>query len=156
VRHGEAEVGRSAAETLRAYLSGQRAGVDDALGFVAADAVFDVGRGRYEGTPEIRAFVERLLAVHSVTSVVELRAVSDQEAVALLEQRDDDLGPLGIDSIRLDVRVETTDDGLIKTFTARPTPESMAALSAARNAGRSSEGLDLAERAGTLPPHPPG
>lgn len=58
--------------------------------------------------------------------------------------------PLGIEAIRLDVRVEVTDDNRIKKFTARPTPESIEALTAARRAGRSSEGLQLAEGAGTI------
>jgi hypothetical protein len=145
-------VGRSATETLQAYLEGQSRSTEDALRFIADDAVFDVGRGRYEGHEEIRAFVERLRAVNSSTSVVELRDVSATEAVALFEQRDDDLGPLGIESIQLNVRVETNDDGRIKTFTARPTPESIDALTAARGAGRSSDGIRLAEQAGTLPP----
>jgi hypothetical protein len=145
-------VERVATETLQEYLAGQSSSADDALGFIAGDAVFDVGRGRYEGHEEIRAFIERLRAVNSHTSVVEMRDLSPTEAVAVFEQRDDDLGPLGIESIRLDVRVETTTDGYIKTFTARPTPASLVALAAARDAGRSSEGLDLAEQAGTLPP----
>jgi hypothetical protein len=51
--------------------------------------------------------------------------------------------------------VEVAPDGRIRRFTARPTPESIAALAAARDAGRSSEGVRLAERAGTLPPAPP-
>ncbi len=143
---------RSASETLQAYLAGQSRGVDDALALIADEAVFDVGRGRHEGKQQIAAFIERLRAVNSRTSVLELRDVSSTEAVAVFDQRDDDLAPLGIDSIRLNVRVETTDDGRIRTFTARPTPESIEALSAARSAGRTSEGLRLAEDAGTLPP----
>lgn len=144
---------RSAAETLQAYLAGQSRSAEDALRFIADDAVFDVGRGRYVGQHEIRGFIERLRAVNSRTSVVELREVSATEAVAVFEQRDDDLVPLGIESIRLNVRVETTDDGRIESFTARPTPESIQALTAARNTGRTSEGIQLAERAGTLPPN---
>ena len=146
-------MGRSATETLQAYLAAQSRGADEALQFIAGDAVFDVGRGRYEGPQEIHEFLQRLVAVNSRTLVLELRDVSATEAVAVFEQRDDDLAPLGIESIRLNVRVETTDDARIRTFTARPTPESMQVLSAARNAGRSSEGLRLAERAETLPPN---
>jgi hypothetical protein len=145
-------MGHSATETLQQYLAVQSRNIDEALRFVASDAVFDVGRGRYEGQEEIRGFLERLWTINSTTSVVEIRDISATEAVAVLEQRDDDLGPLGIESIRLDVRIQTTDEGLIKTFTARPTPESIEALSAARRDGRSSEGIRLAEQAGTLPP----
>jgi hypothetical protein len=140
---------------LQAYLAGQSQSAEAALRFIAQDAVFEVGRGHYEGQHEIRGFVERLRAVNSRTSVVELRDVSATEAVAVFEQRDDDLVPLDIDSIRLNVRVQTTEDGRIQTFTARPTPESIEALAAARKAGRSSEGIQLAERAGTLPPETP-
>jgi hypothetical protein len=145
-------MGHSATETLQEYLAVQSRNIDDALRFVASDAVFDVGRGRYEGQEEIRGFLERLWTINSTTSVVEVRDISATEAVAVLEQRDDDLGPLGIESIRLDVRIQTTDEGFIKTFTARPTPESIETLNAARRDGRSSEGIRLAEQAGTLPP----
>lgn len=144
-------MGRTATEVLRDYLAGQSRSADEALRLIADDAVFDVGRGRYEGHEEIRAFVERLRAVNSHTSVVEMRDVSAHEAMAVFEQRDDDLAPLGIDSIQLNVRVHTTDDGHIQTFHARPTPESIDKLAGARSAGRSSEGMRLAERAGTIP-----
>lgn len=143
---------RSASETLRQYLAGQSRSTDEALDVIADGAVFDVGRGRYVGHREIRGFVERLRAVNSRTSVVEVRDVSANEAEAVFEQSDDDLGPLGIDTIRLNVRVQTSDDGYIQMFTARPTPESIDALKAARQAGRTSEGIRLAEKAGTLPP----
>ena len=80
--------------------------------------------------------------------------LDEGRVVAVFEQRDDDLAPLGIDAIHLDVEVEVAPDGRIRRFTARPTSESIAALTAARDAGRSSEGVRLAERAGTLPPAP--
>jgi hypothetical protein len=143
---------RSAAETLQAYLEAQGRSANAALELIADDAVFDVGRGRYDGKAEIALFLERLRTVNSRTSVLDLRDVSTTEAVALFDQRDDDLAPLAIESIQLDVRVETTDDGRIRTFTARPTPESIEALTRARSAGHQSEGLRLAERAGTVPP----
>jgi hypothetical protein len=144
-------VARLASDTLREYLKAQSRGAEDALRLVAEDAVFDVGRGRYTGHAEIRQFFERLRTVNSQSSVLEVRDVSPTEAEAVFEQRDDDLSPLGIDAIRLDVRVTTTDDSLIKNFTARPTPESIEALTAARQAGRSTKGLRLAESAGTIP-----
>jgi hypothetical protein len=145
----------SAARALSEYLAAQGAeDVDDALRRLADDAVFDVGRGRYEGAA-VRGFLERLRAVHSESRVLELRDVGDGRAVAVFEQRDDDLAPLGIDAVRLDVEVTVDADGRIRTFTARPTPESIAALTAARDAGRSSEGVRLAERAGTLRAAPP-
>lgn len=149
---GRGKVAQSPTEILQAYLAGQSRSTDEALRFIAADAVFDVGRGRYEGHDEIREFIDRLRATNSNTSVVEMRDVSASAADATFDQSDDDLVPLGIESIRLSVQVETTDDGRIKTFTARPTPESIEALSAARSAGRTSEGIRLAEQAGTLPP----
>ena len=145
----------SAAQVLRDYLAAQASGdVDDALRYVADDAVFDVGRGRYAG-PEVRGFLERLRSIRSESRVLELGETPDGRATAVFEQRDDDLAPLGIDAIRLDVEVEVT-DGRIRVFRARPTPESIAALAAARDGGRSSEGVRLAERAGTLPPPPQG
>lgn len=141
---------QSGSDTLKQYLEAQSRGTEEALRLVADDAVFDVGRGRYEGHTEIRQFFERLRTVKSRSSLLEVRDVSPTEAEAVFEQRDDDLTPLGIDAIRLEVRVEVTDDNRIKTFTARPTPESIEALTAARRAGHSSEGLRLAESAGTI------
>jgi hypothetical protein len=136
---------------LQLYLEAQSRGAEEALRLVADDAVFDVGRGRYEGQSEIRQFLERLTTVHSRSALLEVRDVSPTQADAVFEQRDDDLTPLGIDAIRLDVHVEVTDDDRIKNFTARPTRESIEALTAARQSGRSSEGLRLAEDAGTIP-----
>jgi hypothetical protein len=149
----EVGVATSASEVLRGYLSAQASGdVDGALQRIADDAVFDVGRGRYRGREQIRSFVERLMAVHSRATVLELDDVSAQRAIARFQQSDDDLAPLGIDSIELGVQVDITKDGRISAFTARPTPESLAALAAARDAGHRSEGMRLAEQAGTLPP----
>ena len=151
----EAVMAVSAAQSLRDYLAVQGSqDVDEVLRHLTDDAVFDVGRGRYEGA-EVRGFFERLRSVRSESRLLEVRDVDDARAVAVFEQRDDDLAPLGIDAIRLDVEVEVAPDGRIRRFTARPTPESIAALAAARDAGRSSEGTRLAERAGTLPPAPP-
>jgi hypothetical protein len=145
----------SAAQSLTDYVAAQgSADVDDVLRRLTDDAVFDVGRGRYEGAA-VRGFLERLRAVRSQSRILEVRDVGDGRAVAVFEQRDDDLVPLGIDAIRLDVEVTVDADGRIRTFTARPTPESIAALTAARDAGRSSEGVRQAERAGTLPAAPP-
>lgn len=141
---------RSASDTLQQYLEAQSRGTEEALRLVADDAVFDVGRGRYEGYAEIRQFFERLRMVNSRSSLLEVRDVSPTEAEAVFEQRDDDLTPLGIDAIRLDVRIEVTADDRIRQFTARPTPESIEALTAARREGRRSEGLRLAEGAGTI------
>ena len=144
-------VERSAAQVLREYVAAQATGtVDQAMRFIADDALFDVGRGRYEG-PAVRGFVERLRGVHSESRILEIQEPAADRAVAVFEQRDDDLAPLGIPSIRLDVEVETNPSGRIQVFRARPTPESIAALSAAREAGRTSEGVRLAEQAGTLP-----
>ena len=144
-------VDRSAAQVLREYVAAQASGdVDDAMRFIADDAVFDVGRGRYEGAG-VRGFLERLRAIHSESRVLQIEERSEDRAAAVFDQRDDDLAPLGIPSIRLDVEVQVT-DGRIREFRARPTAESIAALAAARSAGRSSEGVRLAERAGTLPP----
>lgn len=147
----------TASQALRDYLAVQASGdVEDALRHVADDAVFDVGRGRYEG-PEVRQFLDRLRRVRSEVRVVGIEDAGPTRAVAVLEQRDDDLVPLGIDRIRLTVEVEIGADGRIRTFTARPTPESVAAITAARDAGRRSEGVTLAERAGTLSaPEQPG
>lgn len=144
----------TAADTLRSYLAAQSGDdVEDALRLVADDAVFDVGRGRYEG-PGIREFLTRLQRVHSVARVVSVEDAGPGTAVAVLDQRDDDLLPLGIDAVRLDVEVRVGPDGRIVLFRARPTPESLAALAGARDRGRSSEGIRLAEGAGTLPPAP--
>ena len=141
----------AAGDVLARYLAAQNAGdVDAAIATIAPGAVFDVGRGRYEGG-EVRAFLERLRAVHSVTTVVSLGDAGGSHVTAVLDQRDDDLVPLGIDAIRLDAEVDVA-GGRITRFAARPTADSLERISAARDAGRRSEGVDLAERAGTLPP----
>src|SRR5689334_9902462 len=104
----------SAAQVLRDYVAAQATGdVEDALRFIADDAVFDVGRGRYEG-PAVRGFVERLRAVHSESRILEIEDAADGRAVAVFEQRDHDLAPLGIGSIRLDVEVQVNGDGRIR------------------------------------------
>lgn len=141
---------RSAAQVLREYVGAQAGDVDEVLRFIADDAVFDVGRGRFEG-PAVRGFLERLRAIHSRLRILEIEEQSESRARAVCETRDDDLAPLGIENIRLDVEVETA-DGRIRAFRARPTPESIAALQAAREAGRSSEGVRLAVQTGTLSP----
>jgi hypothetical protein len=142
----------SASQVLNDYVAALATGdVDDAMRLIADDAVFDVGRGRFEG-PAVRGFLERLRAIHSRLRILEIEERPDGSATAVCETRDDDLTPLGIEHIRLDVEVELAADGRIRAFRARPTPESIAALTAARNAGRSSESVRLAEQAGTLPP----
>lgn len=142
----------TAVRALEQYLAAQSAGdVDEVMRMLADDVVFDVGRGRYEGE-QVRDFLERLRAVHSEVRVVEIADGADGTARAVLEQRDDDLTPLGIASVRLDVEASVDAAGRIALFRARPTPDSLVALAAARGAGRSSEGVRLAERAGTLPP----
>lgn len=143
---------QSARKVLLAYVDAQRSGsVEDVLATIADDAVFDVGRGRYDGRAAIRAFHERLRRIHSTTHVVRVDERGPGEVVAEFDQRDDDLGPLGIDAIRLNVTVHVGPDGRIVRFTARPTPESLARIAAARDAGRTSEGVTAAERAGNLP-----
>jgi hypothetical protein len=144
----------SAVEVLREYLAAQAGGVEAALRLVSDEAVFDVGRGRYVGAAG-RGYLERLRADPSESRLDEAAEPAPGRATAVFEQRDDDLAPLGIDAIRLDVEVELDDDGRIRLFRARPTPESIAALTAARHAGARSEGLRLAEQAGTLPPSDP-
>lgn len=142
---------RTSVEVVREYLAAQSRGdVAEASRWIASDAVFDVGRGRYEGA-EVRDFLNRLRTVNSVTSIVDVEERGEREVVGVLEQRDDDLAPLGIDRILLDVEIDVLDEKIAR-FTARPTPESLAAIAAARAAGRRSEGVDLAESAGTLPP----
>lgn len=138
-------------DVLARYLAAQNAGdIDGALALIAPDAAFDVGRGVYEGDA-VRVFLERLRDVHSVTAVVSLDERGGSHVTAVLDQRDDDLAPLGIDAIALDAEVDVA-GGRITRFVARPTPESLARIATARDAGRRSEGVDLAERAGTLPP----
>jgi hypothetical protein len=141
----------AAGDVLVRYLAAQNAGdVEGAVAVIAPDAVFDVGRGRYEGAA-VREFLERLRDVHSTTTVVSLEDEGASHVTAVLDQRDDDLAPLGIDAIRLDAEADVV-GGRIVRFAARPTPDSLARIAAARDAGRRSEGVDLAEQAGTLPP----
>jgi hypothetical protein len=143
-----------AREILNEYLAVQASGdIDELMRLISDDAIFDVGRGQYKGGEEIRQFHERLKSIHSATTAVQIEEVSPDHVTALLDQRDDDLQPLGIEKIQLETDVITNEER-IRTFTARPTPASLALIAAARDAGRSSEGVALAERAGNLPPAP--
>jgi hypothetical protein len=143
---------QSARDVLLAYVAAQKSGsVDDVFATIADDAVFDVGRGRYEGRAAIREFHERLQRIHSTTHVVRIDEHGPTQVTAEFAQSDDDLRPLEIDAIRLNVAVQLGADGRIVRFTARPTPEALARIAAARDAGRTSEGVRAAERTGTLP-----
>jgi len=75
-----------------------------------------------------------LVERNSHTRVAESRP--DGEIVSgLWEQADDDGRRLGIESVRLEVKV-TVRDGRIASLHARPTPESLAALRAAAQDGQ--------------------
>lgn len=140
-----------AKEVFDEYLAAQAAGdIDRVMLLIADDAVFDVGRGRYTGE-SIRQFHERLQAIHSATTPIKVEESEPNHITALLDQYDDDLKPLGIEKILLEADI-TTSEGKIQGFTARPTRHSLALLAAARDSGRTSEGVELAERASNLPP----
>lgn len=136
------------------YLAAQAAGdTDRVMQLIADDAVFDVGRGKYV-SDGIRQFHERLQDIKSATHVIEVDEISPKHITALLDQSDDDLKPLGIERIQLEADIVINDQGQIRTFTARPTPSSLSQIAAARSGGRTSEGVRMAEQAGTLPPKP--
>lgn len=144
---------KTACEVFDEYLAAQAAGdIDQVMRLIDENALFDVNRGRYAGD-DIRKFHERLQAIHSVTNPVETKEPEPQRITALLDQTDDDLKPLGIEKIQLDADI-TVHDGKILNFTARPTSASLALIAEARTAGKSSEGVRLAERAGNLPHQP--
>lgn len=141
-------------EVFDNYLAAQATGdIDKVMQLISDDATFDVGRGTYTGDG-IREFHERLQSIHSVTRVIDDNEISPEHITALLDQSDDDLKPLGLDKIQLEADIVTNDAGRIITFTARPTPASLALIAAARDGGRSSEGVKLAEQAGILPTEP--
>lgn len=141
---------KPAKEVFDAYLAAQAEGdMDMVMQLISDDAVFDVGRGRYRGDG-IRQFHDRLQAIHSVTTPIKVAEPEPNHITALLDQYDDDLKPLGIEKIQLEADVVTS-DGKIQNFTARPNSASLALIAAARAAGRTSEGVELAEQAGNLP-----
>lgn len=142
---------KPAKEVFDEYLTAQAEGdVDKVMQLISDDAVFDVGRGRYTGD-SIRQFHDRLQAIHSVTTPIKVEEPEPNHLTALLDQYDDDLKPLGIEKIQLEADIMTGDEK-IQSFTARPNPLSLAILAAARDSGRTSEGIELAEQAGNLPP----
>lgn len=118
------------AGVVQTFLECQNAGdIDCCLELIAEDAVFDVGRGRYEGKEQIRSFVTMLVGRGSHTTVVESRP--EQDGVrGLWEQVDDDGRRLGIPQVQLQAQVRVR-DGKILSLHARPTAESLAALRAA-------------------------
>ena len=112
------------------FLSAQNAGeIDTCLEMLASDAIFDVGRGRYDGKEQIRTFLTMLVERGSNTRIVEARTDGDR-VHALWAQADDDGRQLGIDSVKLQVEV-TIRQGKIAALHARPTPDSLAVLRAA-------------------------
>jgi ketosteroid isomerase-like protein len=125
--------------------------VDASLALLDDAVVFDVGRGRYEGKDAVRSFMEMLARKNTATVARNVAVGRDGQVVAELENQDDDLNELGIESLILDAEI-SVEGGRITRFQARPTPESLAQLEAARAAERSAESLRLAEEAGTLPP----
>lgn len=140
------------AHVVQKYFEAQ-AGSDLALALAALDdsVVFDVGRGRYEGKDAVSSFLAMLAAKDTVTVVVDMSLTSDGTVLCVLRNSDDDLSQLGIESLDLNAEV-SVEDGRITQFHARPTPESLEKLEAARATGRIADGLLLAEEAGTLPP----
>jgi hypothetical protein len=142
---------KPAHEVFDDYLAAQATGdIEEVMQYIAPNAVFDVGRGRYTGE-EIRQFHERLFDIQSATNAVEIEEEAPERLTAILDQSDDDLRQLGIDKIQLQADIVTNGDR-IQMFTARPNPASLAILAAARDAGQTSKGIELAEQAGTLPP----
>jgi limonene-1,2-epoxide hydrolase len=125
--------------------------LDLALSTLDDRVVFDVGRGRYEGKDAVSSFLAMLAAKDTATVVVDMSLAADGRILCVLRNSDRDLRQLGIESLDLAAEV-SVEDGRITQFHARPTPESIEKLEAARAAGRSAEGLRLAEEAGTLPP----
>jgi SnoaL-like domain len=112
------------------YLATQNAGqVDRCMELIADDAVFDVGRGYYEGTDQVRTFLLMLIGRGSRTERIESRTEGDS-VYAKWRQSDDDGRRLGIEWVELDAEV-TVRDGKIALLRARPTPESLARLQAA-------------------------
>lgn len=143
-----------ALEVFNNYLAAQAEGdIDKVMQLISDDATFDVGRGVYTDDG-IRHFHERLQDINSVTEVIEVNEVSPEHITALLDQSDEDLKPLGIEKIQLDADIATNEQGQIRAFTARPTPASLALIASARDTGRTSEGVKLAEQAGTLLTNP--
>ena len=85
------------------------------------------GAGASRGD-NIRTFLERLRRIPSATNVVKIEDRETTHAVALLDQTDDDLTPLGIEGIQLNVEVHVSHDARITRLTARPTAESLASI----------------------------
>lgn len=141
---------KGAHEVFDNYLAAQATGdIEEVMQYIAPEAVFDVGRGRYTGEG-IRQFHERLFDIQSTTTPAKIEEETANRLTATLDQSDDDLRQLGIDKIQLLADI-VTNEGRIQAFTARPSPASLAILAAARDAGQTSKGIELAEQAGTLP-----
>lgn len=112
---------------VETYLAAQNGGqVDRCMELIADDAVFDVGRGYYEGTEQVRSFLNMLVGRGSRTQAVESR--TDANTVhATWRQSDDDGRRLGIEWVELDAAI-TIREGKIALLRARPTPDSLARL----------------------------
>jgi hypothetical protein len=138
---GPADAG--AVALVEAFRAAQNSGdVQGCMALLDADAVFDVGTGRFEGARRIATLLRLLARLHYTTAGEPAVPGEGDLLSALWTVRHDDLrrNGLGELEVRAEIRVS---GGAIVLLRTRATPETLARLRAASGGGR--DGEDEAE-----------
>jgi hypothetical protein len=131
---GPADAG--AVALVEAFRAAQNSGdVRGCMALLDADAVFDVGTGRFEGARRIATLLRLLARLHYTTAGEPAVSGEDGLLTALWTVRHDDLRRNGLGE--LEVRAEIgVSGGAIVLLRTRATPETLARLRAASGGGR--------------------
>jgi hypothetical protein len=131
---GPADAG--AVALVEAFRAAQNSGdVQGCLALLDADAVFDVGTGRFEGVRRIASLLRLLARLHYTTGGEPAVPGEGDLLAALWTVRHDDLRRSGLGEleVRAEIRVS---GGAIVLLRTRATPETLARLRAASGGGR--------------------
>jgi hypothetical protein len=125
-----------AVAVVEAFRTAQNSGdVQGCMALIDADAVFDIGTGRFEGARRIATLLRLLARLHYTTGG-EPAAPGDADLLtALWTVRHDDLRRSGLGEleVRAEIRVR---GGAIVLLRTRATPETLERLRAASGGGR--------------------
>jgi hypothetical protein len=124
---------------VEAFRAAQNSGdVQGCMALLDADAVCDVGTGRFEGARRIATLLRLLARLHYTTAGEPPVPGEDGLLTALWTVRHDDLRRSGLGEleVRAEIRVS---GGAILLLRTRATPETLARLRAASGGGRERE-----------------
>jgi hypothetical protein len=140
---GPADAG--AVALVEAFRAAQNSGdVQGCMALLDADAVFDVGTGRFEGARHIATLLRLLARLHYTTAGEPAAPGEDGLLTALWTVRHDDLRRSGLGEleVRAEIRVS---GGAIVLLRTRATPETLARLRTASGGGREGDEEETAE-----------